>query len=376
MKTLTTSSNKRLVQHIFSKADIEFNGVNPWDIQVHNEAFYSRLLRDGSLGLGESYMEGMWDCEDLIGCMGRILNGKIDEEASKSWPTILSSLKAKLFNMQNRARSMDVIHKHYQIGNDLYEKMLDPSLTYSCGYWKEAKNLAEAQLAKYDLICKKLQLRPQTTLLDIGCGWGGLAKFAAENYGVEVVGVTLSQNQAQYAQNLCKDLPVEIRIEDYRNLVGTFDYIVEIGMFEHVGAKNYADFMSTVHRCLKDEGLFLLHTIGSNQTTLITDPWINRYIFPNGQLPSISQIGTSTEGRFVMEDWHNFGPDYDKTLCAWFDNFNRNWDQLSEKYDPMFYRMWKYYLLSCAACFRSRQIQLWQVVFSKNGVPNGYASLR
>ncbi len=376
MKTLTKSSPKNAVEKIFAKAGIEFNGMNAWDIQVRDEAFYSRLLRSGSLGLGESYMEGMWDCDDLIGCMSRIFTGKIEEEAAKSWPVIFTSLKAKLFNMQNRARSMEVINKHYQIGNDLYENMLDPSLTYSCGYWKTAKNLEEAQIAKYDLICKKLNLRPNVKVLDIGCGWGGFAKFASKNYGAEVVGVTLSQNQAQYAQAICKGLPVDIRIEDYRNVVGTFDYILEIGMFEHVGVKNYEQFMSTVHRCLKDEGLFLLHTIGSNKTTLITDPWINTYIFPNGQLPSIAQIGNASEEYFVMEDWHNFSVDYDKTLCAWYDNFNQNWDKLSSKYSPMFYRMWKYYLLSCAACFRVRQMQLWQVVFSKNGVPNGYKSVR
>lgn len=315
----------------------------------------------------------MWDCDKLDECIYRIFKGKVYDNAANSWPIILTAVKAKLFNLQDKLGSMAVIDQHYQIGNDLYQAMLDSSLAYSCGYWKNVSDLDLAQEAKYDLICKKLGFKPGMKVLDIGCGWGGFAKFAAKNYGVNVVGITLSSNQAEEARVKNRGLPVEIRVIDYRDMNEQFDRIVEIGMFEHVGVKNYPEFMKVVHRNLKDDGLFMLHTIGSNVGSDAVDPWIDKYIFPNGHLPSIAQIGESTEGIFVMEDWHNFGPDYDKTLLAWYDNFNK---KFANKKDPSFNRMWNYYLLSCAGCFRAREIQLWQVVFSKNGVPGGYTSVR
>lgn len=373
---LSKSNSKNIVEDLFAQVDIQFNGPRPWDIQVHDEAFYDRLMRDGSLGLGESYMEGMWDSDALDQSMHHILKGNLYEKATRSWPAIWGSIKAKLFNLQDKSGSMEVINQHYQIGNELYQKMLDPTLAYSCGYWKEASNLEDAQKAKYDLICKKLYFKSGMKVLDIGCGWGGFAKYAADHYGVHVVGITLSENQAEYARSISAGLPVEIRLADYRDMNERFDRILEIGMFEHVGVKNYRKFMEVVHRCLNDDGLFLLHTIGSNTSNILADPWIDKYIFPNGHLPSIAQIGESTEGLFIMEDWHNFGPNYDKTLLAWYDNFNKNWHQFSDDYGRTFYRMWRYYLLSCAGCFRARDIQLWQVVFSKNGVPQGYNSIR
>lgn len=374
--SVLTPSAKQVVSDLFAQADVQINGKRPWDIQVHNETFYSQLLRDGSLGFGESYVQGKWDCDQIDECVQRLYKAKLYDYASSSWPIIFSAVKAKLFNLQDKQGSLEVIDQHYQIGNDLYKLMLDPTLTYSCGYWKNCSDLQSAQEAKYDLICKKLHLKPGMKVLDIGCGWGGFAKHAAKNYGVKVVGITLSNNQAEYARTLTKDLPVEIRLMDYRDVNEHFDRVLEIGMFEHVGSKNYREFMEVVNRCLKENGLFMLHTIGANATNLSTEPWIDKYIFPNGHIPSIAEIGISIEGLLVMEDWHNFGPYYDKTLMAWFDNFNNNWGQLSEKYGSSFYRMWKYYLLSCAGCFRSRDIQLWQVVFSKDGLPQGYTSIR
>lgn len=370
------SSSKDIIQDLLAQADIQVNGQRPWDIQVHDEAFYNRIMRDGSLGLGESYMEGMWDCDAIDQCVSHLMKANLYEKASHSWPVILGAIKARLFNLQDKSGSMEVIDQHYQIGNELYKKMLDPTLAYSCGYWQEASNLEDAQKAKFDLICKKLYFKPGMKVLDIGCGWGGFAKYAADNYGVHVVGITLSENQAEHARSISVGLPVEIRLADYRDMNEPFDRILEIGMFEHVGVKNYREFMEVVHRCLKDDGLFLLHTIGANTSNVLGDPWLDKYIFPNAILPSIAQIGESTEGLFVMEDWHNFGPHYDKTLLAWYDNFNKNWYQFSDKYGTPFYRMWKYYLLSCAGCFRAREIQLWQVVFSKNGAPQGYTTIR
>jgi len=373
----TDASCKALVKEVFAEAGIEINGSRPWDITVHNEAFYSILVANGSLGLGETYMEGMWDCPSIEQLIFRLLTAKADQKTNKyTLKKIFCVIKAKLFNLQNKSQSLNVINMHYNLGNDLYIKMLGPAMAYSCGYWKNAKNLDDAQYAKYDLICRKLKFKKGMKVLDIGCGFGTFAKYAAENYGVTVVGVTLSENQAEYGRKISEGLPVTILVQDYRDLTDSYDRIVSIGMFEHVGPKNYRIFMEIANRCLKDDGLFLLHTIGGNADAVLTDPWINKYIFPGGVLPSISQIGSASEGLFVMEDWHNFGLDYAKTLMAWHTNFNNHWNTLSKDYSPTFYRMWNYYLLSCAATFQAREIQLWQIVFSKNRVSPQYFSER
>lgn len=373
---LFASSEKEFVTELFRLADVEINGNRPWDIQIHNEGFYRRILKDGSLGLGETYMEGWWDSNALDQMIFLLIRADLEKKVKISWPLLWNIFKAKLFNTQNKDRSLEVIDQHYQLGNDLFQNMLDSLMTYSCGYWKQATNLDQAQRAKYDLIARKLEMKPGMRVLDIGCGWGGFAKYVAENYGVSVVGITLSENQAEYARNFTKGLKVEIRVQDYRDVNEVFDRIVEIGMFEHVGSKNYRTFMEMVYRCLKDEGLFMLHTLGTNRTTTVGEPWMTKYIFPNGMLPSIAAIGKAIEGLFVMEDWHNLNTDYEKTLFAWYENFNNNWPKIKKSYPDPFYRMWKYYLLACAGSFRARNMQLWQVVLSKNGVLGNYQSVR
>jgi len=265
---------------------------------------------------------------------------------------------------------------HYDIGNALYERMLYRRRTYTCGYWETAHTLDEAQEAKLDLACRKLELKAGMRVLDIGCGWGSWAKYAAENYGVEVVGITVSKAQAELGREMCAGLPVEIRLQDYREVNEKFDAIVSLGMFEHVGYKNYRRYMEIVHRCLRGDGLFLLHTIGGNRSVTSIDPWTDKYIFPNSMIPSITQIGAAIENLFVMEDWHNFSADYDHTLMAWHENFERHWDALKPDYDETFHAMWRYYLLACAGTFRARENQLWQIVFSKRGVSGGYKSVR
>jgi cyclopropane-fatty-acyl-phospholipid synthase len=371
------SSSKETVETIIAAADVRIDGDRPWDIQVVNDQFYDRVLKDGSLGLGESYMAGWWDSVALDECMFHILRSDLEKSVKPTWAMRWSIIKAHLFNRQSKILSHQVIDQHYQLGNDLFENMLDPTMAYSCGYWRDAKNLEEAQIAKYDLIARKLGLKPGMRVLDIGCGWGGFARHIAQHYGVEVVGITLSENQADYARKMCENLPVEIRVQDYRDIKEIFDRIVEIGMFEHVGVKNYREFMEIVHRSLAPDGLFMLHTIGSTHDSKVNaDPWIDCYIFPNGHLPSLLQIGKAIENLFVMEDWHNFSADYDKTLMAWAANFDRNWEKISASYPPPFYRMWKYYLLSCAGAFRARNIQLWEVVLAKKGILGGHQSIR
>jgi len=377
------SSKKEVIQSLLSEAQITVNGSGEADIQVNNSAFYNRVLLDGVLGLGESYMDGWWDVQKPDDLFYRLINASLHEKV-KSWKIVPHILKAKIFNAGKQSKAFEVGEKHYNIGNTLFQKMLDKRMAYSCGYWKDAGNLEEAQEAKLDLICRKLNLQPDMKVLDVGCGWGSFCKYAAEKYGVAMIGITISKEQAELAKENCKGLKVEIKLRDYRELnaeaiLGSgnlFDRVVSIGMFEHVGYKNYRVFMKTMHRLLEDDGLFLLHTIGANKSMITTDPWTHKYIFPNSMLPSIKQIGASIEQLFVMEDWHNFGHDYDKTLMAWFENFDHSWNELKPDYDERFYRMWKYYLLSCAGSFRAGKNQLWQIVLSKNGIPNGYQSIR
>lgn len=366
--------SKQVVQNLLKNADIEINGKRPWDIQVKNPRFYDRVLAKGSLGLGEAYVDGWWECKKLDEFFYRVLRADLDKKVKVTH--MMAVLQAKLTNMQSISRAFKVGEQHYDIGNDLYEHMLDKRMVYSCAYWKDAGNLDEAQEDKLDLICKKINLKKGMTVLDIGCGWGSFAKFAAEKYGARVLGVTISKEQAELARKRCKNLPVEIRVQDYRSVKEKFDRVVSVGMFEHVGYKNYRTFMNIANRCLKDDGLFLLHTIGTNVSTTHTDAWIEKYIFPNSMLPSAQQIATAAEGLFMLEDWHNFGTDYDKTLLAWYANFVKNKKKIAAAKSERFCRMWEYYLLSCAGSFRALKNRLWQVVFSKNGVEGGYVSVR
>jgi cyclopropane-fatty-acyl-phospholipid synthase len=369
------SKFKETCQSIFDLADIKINGKNPWDIQVHDERFYQRVLATGSLGLGESYMDGWWDCKKIDTFICKVLKADLGHRA-KGTGIAWSALKAKLMNLQSKKRAFEVGERHYDVGNELYRNMLDKRMVYTCAYWKNAKNLDDAQKHKLDLTCRKIGLKPGMKVLDIGCGWASFAKYAAENYGVEVVGVTVSKEQVELGNKLCKGLPVEIRLQDYRNINEKFDRIVSLGMFEHVGPKNYKTYMKIAYKCLKDDGLFLLHTIGANIPAKVPDRWIQKHIFPNGFLPSPKLIIDASEGLFVLEDWHNFRSDYDKTLMAWYKNFKKNWNKIKENYDDRFKRMWEYYLLSCAGGFRSDNLQLWQIVFSKEGVVGGYKSMR
>jgi len=356
-------------------AGVTINGPAPYDIQVHDERFYSRAFSQGTLAVAEGYMDGQWEVSDLAEFINKVVRARLDRQL-RHISTLWYVLRARLINMQTKSRAFVVGEKHYDLGNDLFEAMLGPTLAYTCGYWKEAKTLDEAQEAKFDLVCRKIGLRPGQTILDVGCGWGSFLKFAAEKYGAKGVGITVSKKQAALAREHCKGLPIEIRVEDYRDTTGQFDHVVSLGMFEHVGPKNYRTYMQKMHGLLKDGGFFLLHTIGGNFTSLTTEAFIEKYIFPNGLVPSAAQIGRAIDDVFVMEDWHNFGPDYDKTLMSWFENFDRNWPALKQKYSDHFYRMWKYYLLSCAGMFRARQTQLWQIVLSKEGVKGGYTSVR
>ncbi len=363
----TGSPLEKVLRELLARADVQVDGNRPWDIQVHNPDTFARVLSKRSLGLGESYMEGWWDCDAIDELIFRLLQARAGDWSVSRWVQALQVIGGRLRNRQSVARASEVAEKHYDLDNELFSLMLDKTMAYSCGYWRTASNLHEAQVAKLDLICRKLDLQPGMKVLDIGCGWGSFVDYAARNYGVAVDGVTVSKEQAQYARERCAGLPVNIMLKDYREVDGRYDRIVSVGMFEHVGERNYRVFMEVCNSLLRDDGLMLLHTIGNAITSPSYDPWINKYIFPNGKVPSMAQVATAAEGLLDIEDVHNFGPDYARTLKAWDENFCRHWDKLSRRYDQRFYRMWRYYLNCCAGAFRARTIHLWQFVLSKPG---------
>lgn len=361
------------VENLLSRAEVKINGSSPCDIQIKDDRFFGRFLRDGSLALGESFVDGWWECERLDELFTRLIRADVYSKLNINRKTLFYILKTKFFNIGKKSEAFVIGEKHYDLGNNLFLNFLDKRMVYSCGYWKDAVDLDQAQENKLDLICKKIGLRTGMKVLDIGCGWGGFAKFAAEKYGVKVVGVTVSKDQVDFGKKLCSGLPVEMRLQDYRDLGEKFDRIVSIGMFEHVCEPNYREYMRVAHRCLEDDGLFLLHTIGGNEPIgFRNDYWIAKYIFPNSELPCIKQIGKAIEGLFVMEDWQNFGTDYDKTLAAWNERFSKNWEKIKSDYDEKFFRLWKYFLMSSQGHFRSRFTQLWQIILSKGGIPGGY----
>lgn len=261
---------------------------------------------------------------------------------------------------------------HYNLGIDIFEATFDSRLTGSCAYWKSAADLDAAQEAKLELVCRKIGLQPGQSVFDIGCGWGAFMGFAAERHGARCIGVTVSSKQAAYGRERYAELPVEFRLQDYRDYVGRTDHVVSMGMFEHVGARNYRQYFELARRSLKDDGLFLLHSIIGNRRDDRIEPWLDKYIFPNGVIPTVGQIGEACEDLFVIEDFENFGAYYDLTLMAWRAKFQSNRAAISARHGERLCRMWDYYLCSCAGGFRSRQISVGQWVLSSRGVPGGY----
>lgn len=360
--------SERVVRELFELADIQIGGTRPGDIRIRDPRFYERLLREASIGLGESYMDDWWETDALDVMIDKIVRADLKEKVKGNWRLRALTVKAALLNLQSKDRASAAIAAHYDIGNDLYARMLDERMNYSCGYWKGgATTLAEAQEAKLDLICRKLGLEAGMKVLDIGCGWGGFAGFAAERFGATIVGVTLSKAQLALGTQKTRHLPVELRLCDYRDLTGTFDRVVSIGMMEHVGPKNHRDLMRVIDRSLASDGIALVHTIGNNRSRTHGTPFVEKYVFPHAVAPSLAQLGASIEGMFVAEDVHNLAADYDPTLMAWWANFDRTYAEIADRYDRRFYQMWKFYLLGAAGTSRARDAQLFQLVLTKPG---------
>jgi cyclopropane-fatty-acyl-phospholipid synthase len=370
----------RRVNDLLASADVRVNGPRPWDIAVHDERLFRRVVLDGTVGFADAYVDGWWDCDAIDQLCDRLQSAQVTRRVGFDWHSVVDSLVGRLLNLQTLARARRNGQRHYDLGNDLFAAMLDRRMTYTCGYWRDARTLDAAQEAKLDLVCRKIGLARGQRVLDVGCGWGSFVQFAAERYGAAGVGVTVSGEQVKLGRERCAGLPVELRLQDYREVDETFDHVVSLGMFEHVGAKNYRTYMRCAHRCLKDGGLFLLHTIGA--ATRLPDArdgqltWMSRRIFPGASLPSMKQIGAAIDGLFVVEDVQNFGADYDATLMAWFANFDAAWPRLRDRYGERFYRTWKYYLLSCAGGFRARGYHVWQLVLAKRPARGGYVSVR
>jgi cyclopropane-fatty-acyl-phospholipid synthase len=348
---------------LLAAASIQINGPGAADIAVHNPAFYTRLNREGSLGVGEAYMDGWWDCPRLDLFFQRVFSAGVDRAVARGrrgWWLLLASALGK---RHTRGRAGAVARRHYDLANDIFQVMLGRWMIYTTGYWAQAADLDAEQEAKLDFVCRRLELRPGMRVLDIGCGWGGFARFAAERYRVRVEGVTLSPPQLELARSLCAGLPVELRLQDYRDLgPARYDAIVSLGMLEHVGYSNYGQFFHTARAVLAPGGRMYLSTIGASYTARSTDPWVERYIFPNSHLPSIAQIRRALESRFVPSAWENWAAHYDRTLMAWFANFDahrRGWQQ---QYGDRFHRMWKFYLLSSAAAFRAQRLHSWHIL--------------
>jgi cyclopropane-fatty-acyl-phospholipid synthase len=359
-------SARQTIAGLLCECGVQIDGRNTWDIRVLDERFYDRVLANGSLGLGEAYMDGWWEARDLDGFIFRLLNARLDQRVW-SWRDALAWGVAALSNLQRVSRAFQVGERHYDLGNEFYEGMLDRRMIYSCAYWENATTLDKAQQAKLELVFGKLGLEAGQRVLDVGCGWGGALRYAAERHGVSGVGVTIAREQAKYARKNCAGLPLEIRLQDYRSLGNTFDHIYSIGMFEHVGVRNYRTYMKVMRRCLRPGGRFLLHTIGGFKSTNHIDPWMNKYIFPNAVLPSQQQIIRAIDGLFIVDGWQRIGPHYDPTLLAWRANFERLWARGRHRFDERFRRMWHFYLSACAASFRAGTMDVWQVLLVPAG---------
>jgi cyclopropane-fatty-acyl-phospholipid synthase len=365
-------SAENVMTNLLASADIRINGARRWDIQVHDPHFFNRVLASGTLGFGESYMDGWWDCAALDEMCCRAIRAGLEKRFAFRLPNVWALLTALLANQQTLRRSRKVGRMHYDLSNDFFEAMLDPNMQYSCALFDEGDDLASAQLRKLDWICERLRLRPGLRVLDIGCGWGGLARYAARHYGCQVVGLTISREQFRYAQRWCRGLDVEIQLRDYREIITErFDRVVSVGMVEHVGHKNYRTYMRAAARSLGDDGLFLCQGICGDSSRRHTDPWITRYIFPNSVLPSLARLTRAAEGVFIVEDVKNIGPNYDPTLLAWEENFRRAWPRFADRYGERFRRMWRFYLLSCAGAFRARRLHVFSILFSREDAAIG-----
>jgi cyclopropane-fatty-acyl-phospholipid synthase len=370
---------RRIITGVLEQADIRVGGDRPWDLRIHHDRFFPRAMR-GSLGVGESYMDGDWDAGSLIEFFRKTMDAGLQMHPLLRINRVAKEVHARFRNLQTRRRSRAVAEEHYDLDHRMYAQFLGPWNQYTCCFFDGTDDLEEAEICKLEMICDKLEIESGDRVLDIGCGWGGFAKYAASTRGCSVVGISLSDEQIEYARDYTEGLPVEIHRMDYRDLpespLGTFDKVLICGMIEHVGYRNYRQLMKVVHTVLAQDGLFLLHTIGNRHNTAVVEPWIEKYIFRNSMAPSMQQLTRAAADLFVIEDWENYGHYYVPTLQAWHDNFNRNWDRIRaldgpRPFDERFRRMWNFYLMSSRAAFEVEDLHLWHLVMTRYGSGRG-----
>ena len=363
-------------------------GTAKFTVTIRSEGTIKKILGGGTQAFGEEYMDGNIDIEGDLQTMVAF-SEKWEEIAGKM--PLWARIGARLKQLLPRTIGVDKknIHYHYDIGDDFYSLWLDPTMTYSCAYFKEAGNdLETAQKNKYDHICRKLRLQEGQTLVDIGCGWGGMMFYAAENYGAKCTGYTLAENQFDSVKQKIEEKSlggkVEIYLADYRKAKGKYDKFVSIGMFEHVGKKNYPEFFKSVKKILNPKGIGVLQTIGGT-TGGPNDPWIEKYIFPGGFIPTLGMISDNmAKAKLVLQDVENLGLHYGMTLDAWVGNFENRIDAVrravvnrlrDEKQAERFIRMWRLYLNASSTTFKNGGNRLYQVIFS-NGIDNNWPLTR
>ncbi len=345
------------------------NGEPLFVVRFNTEEALRRTLANRFLGFGESYMDGSLDVE---GDWDRLFRMGLGAKFQHALPPVRTLARFVMLRLQTRdthRKARTNIMRHYDLGNDFYSLWLDRSMTYSCAYFATPDTpLEEAQTAKLDRICRKLQLEPGMTLLDVGSGWGSLVIYAAQHYGVRATGCTLSENQAELARRRIRDAGldgrVEIVLKDYRDVEGTFDRWVSVGMAEHVGKGFIPRFIRHIAKRLRPGGLGLLHFIGKDKTSF-GDPWTLTYIFPGGYIPALPEVLQPMGWHDLrVADIENLRPHYALTLDRWHERFERHVGEIREMYDERFVRMWRLFLLSSAAGFRYGDTRVFQVLFS------------
>jgi len=356
---------QRPLDSILSRAGVSINGNQPWDITVIDNRFYGHVLANGSLGLGESYMRQYWSTQDLEELFYRLVSSGMEEVGNRIPGRIISRIFSRGLNRQTTHKSKKNAEHHYNLGNSLFFNFLGKYKNYSCGYYKEAETLDEAQLAKLHRLCELLELKKGDRLLDVGGGWGEFAKFAADNYGCHVTSINIAEEQIKHARQYCRDANVDIVKCDYRNMTGSFNKIAVIAMFTHVGHKNYRQFMETMSRILEPGGKMIMETVGGHRSKTRCEPWTDKYIFPGGLIPSLDQIDQSIKGLFLRDSLEEFGDDYVLTLREWHSNFKRAWPKLSEEYSNSMRLMFEYFFLSVAGDFRAKDLLHYHIEFSK-----------
>jgi cyclopropane-fatty-acyl-phospholipid synthase len=371
-KILFIKSEKETVETFLNECEIQIDGANQGDIIVKDDRFYSMCINYGELGFGESYMYGYWDSKNLY---ETLYNG-IKNCHKVSYMNLNSIAFNRYFNNmfynnQTIDKASADVQAHYNKGNDLYERMLDKTnMQYTCGFFQDTNDLETAQIQKLNIIAQKLNLKPGEKLLDIGCGWGNLINFMTTNYGVKGIGITISSEQLKFCKEKYKDNKnAEFLLIDYRNIPDDmkFDKIVSVGMFEHVGKKNFEEYFDIVYKHLNDDGLALIHTMGQ-QSKMINatahSEWIDKYIFPGGEIPDWEDLSKIISKRFFIHDWHNFGKYYARTFEAWYNNINKRWNEIPN-YNEEFRRMWNFYLVSFIVNFDLCRLLLFQILISK-----------